>query len=105
MGFLEMFESAISYLSNTVSFLRVGGFVLSHAGMMLVVAQLAGMRNEGATFGFGALIAYIIGNAIVIGIEGFLVSIQGLRLEFYEIFSRFYDGSGRPFEPLSIEFN
>lgn len=105
MGFLEMFESAISYLSNTVSFLRVGGFVLSHAGMMLVVAQLSGMNKEGATFGIGALFAYIIGNAIVIGIEGFLVSIQGLRLEFYEIFSRFYDGSGRPFEPLSIEFN
>ena len=30
-----------------------------------------------------------------------LVGIQVLRLEFYEMFSRFYEGGGRPFVPVT----
>ena len=89
MGFIEMFEVGLTYLSNTMSFLRVGGFILSHAGMMLVVAQFGGMNAPDPKIGVGTIIAYVLGNAIVIFIEGFLVGIQVLRLEFYEIFSRF----------------
>src|SRR5690606_41427827 len=40
-GFFELFEVILSYVTNTLSFLRVGGFVLSHAGLMLVVKSLA----------------------------------------------------------------
>ena len=39
------------------------------------------------------------------GMEGLIVGIQVLRLEFYEIFSRFYDGSGLAFEPAVIKYN
>ena len=42
-GFFELFEVVLSFITNTMSFLRVGGFVLSHAGMMLVVYTLAEM--------------------------------------------------------------
>lgn len=104
MGFIEMFEMALTYLSNTMSFLRVGGFILSHAGMMLVVAQFGGMNAPDAKVGVGTIIAYVIGNAVVIFIEGFLVGIQVLRLEFYEIFSRFYITGGREFVPLGNDF-
>ena len=82
-----------------MSFLRVGGFILSHAGMMLVVSILA----ESA--GGGAIVVQILGNLFVIGVEGFLVGIQVLRLEFYEIFSRFYKGDGKPFSPVVADFN
>ncbi len=101
-NFIELFESAISFLSNTMSYLRVGGFVLSHAGFMLVVAQLAGTTVPGAEVTVKTVIVYIVGNIIVMGIEGLLVGIQVLRLEFYEIFSRFYDGSGKGFTPVEI---
>ncbi len=101
-NFIELFESAISFLSNTMSYLRVGGFVLSHAGFMLVVAQLAGTTVPGAEITVKTVITYIIGNILVMGIEGLLVGIQVLRLEFYEIFSRFYDGSGKGFTPVEI---
>lgn len=104
MGFIEMFEMALTYLSNTMSFLRVGGFILSHAGMMLVVAQFGGMNSPDPKVGVGTIIAYVIGNAVVIFIEGFLVGIQVLRLEFYEIFSRFYITGGREFIPLGNDF-
>lgn len=101
-NFIELFESAISFLSNTMSYLRVGGFVLSHAGFMLVVAQLAGTTVPGAEITVKTVITYIIGNIVVMGIEGLLVGIQVLRLEFYEIFSRFYDGNGKSFSPVEI---
>lgn len=100
-NFIEMFEAALSYLSNTMSFLRIGGFIMSHAGMMLVVAQLAGGTEEVTV---GTVITYIIGNIIVMGVEGLLVGIQVLRLEFYEIFSRFYAGNGHGFAPIDIKF-
>ena len=104
-NFIELFESAISFLSNTMSYLRVGGFVLSHAGFMLVVSQLAGTTVPDAPITVGTVITYIIGNIIVMGIEGLLVGIQVLRLEFYEIFSRFYDGNGKSFTPIEFDLN
>lgn len=103
-NFIELFEAALSFLSNTMSYLRIGGFVLSHAGMMLVVAQLAGTNTPGAEITAGTVIVFIIGNLVVMGIEGLLVGIQVLRLEFYEIFNRFYDGSGKDFRPIEISF-
>ncbi len=104
-NFIELFESAISFLSNTMSYLRVGGFVLSHAGFMLVVAQLAGTTVPGAEVTVKTVIIYILGNLVVMGVEGLLVGIQVLRLEFYEIFSRFYDGSGKAFTPVEINLD
>ena len=98
-GIIELFETCLSYLTNTMSFLRVGGFILSHAGMMLVVNVLAG---DG---GVGTVIVQIIGNAVVIGMEGFLVGIQVLRLEFYEIFGRFYVAGGKEFMPLKANLS
>ncbi len=104
-NFIDLFEAALSFLSNTMSFLRIGGFILSHAGMMLVVAQLAGTNVEGAVWTVGTVITYIIGNLIVMGVEGLLVGIQILRLEFYEIFNRFYSGNGQSFRPVQITFD
>lgn len=94
----EIFEVLLSYLSNTISFLRVGAYVLVHAGMMLAVSALASM-----TSGLAYIIIFVIGNILVISLEGLLVGIQVLRLNFYEIFSRFFEGEGRPFNPITIK--
>lgn len=98
-NFFEMFEYLLSYVSNTMSFLRVGGMVLSHAGMMSVVLTLSEMFSGG-----GSIVVMIIGNIFVMCLEGMIVGIQVLRLEFYEIFSRFYGGDGKPYEPAMIRF-
>lgn len=96
-SFFEMFEVLLSFITNTMSFLRVGGFILSHAGMMSVVMTLSGMVSVGAS-----PVVVIIGNLFVIGLEGLIVGIQCLRLEFYEMFSRFFDGEGEPFIPVTV---
>ena len=93
----ELFEVLISYFSNTVSFVRVGAFVLIHAGMMLMFTNLA----EALGNPVGYVIMMVFGNLFVTVLEALLVSIQTLRLEFYEMFSRFYRGDGREYTPIS----
>lgn len=91
----ELFEVLLSYASNTISFLRVGAFALSHAAMMGVVIMFAGAEQ-----GIGNIPIMIIGNIVVAGMEGLIVGIQVLRLEYYEMFSRFYRGTGKEFKPF-----
>lgn len=90
----ELFEVLLSYASNTISFLRVGAFALSHGAMMGVVLMFAGAEQ-----GLGNIPIMIIGNILVAGMEGLIVGIQVLRLEYYEMFSRFYRGTGKEFKP------
>lgn len=99
-NFFEVFEFFLGYATNTLSFVRIGGFIFSHAGMMSVVMLLSESVSKGAS-----PIVIILGNLFVMGMEGLIVGIQVLRLEFYEIFSRFYDGSGIAFEPAVIKYN
>ncbi len=96
-SFFELFEMCLSYVTNTMSFLRVGAYILVHAGMMMVVFTLAEM--VGGVVGYTVVV--IIGNGIVMALEALLVAIQVLRLDYYEIFSRFYIGEGRPFKPVT----
>lgn len=91
----EMFEVLLSYFSNTLSFVRIGAFAVSHAAMMEVVLMLAGAEN-GASPNW---LVVILGNVFVMGMEGLIVGIQVLRLEYYEFFSRFYKGTGKEFKP------
>lgn len=97
-NFFELFEVLLSYVTNTMSFLRVGAFVLVHAGMMQVVFVMAEMCG-----GAGYWIIVVLGNGFVMGLEALLVAIQVLRLEFYEMFSRFYTGDGRAYEPVRLK--
>lgn len=99
--FFEMFEVLLSYFSNTLSFVRIGAFAVSHAAMMEVVLMLAGAEN-GST---GNLVVIVLGNLFVCGLEGLIVGIQVLRLEYYEMFSRFYKGNGREFKPYDTKGN
>lgn len=102
-GFFELFEELLSFLTNTISFVRVGAYILSHAGMMtafFVLAGLAGGPLQPAIY----TLVMIIGNAFVLALEGLVVFIQCIRLEYYEIFGKFYDGGGKVFQPLTIHY-
>ena len=95
-SFFELFEIMLSFLSNTLSFVRIGAFAVSHAAMMGVVLMLAGAESGGSINWF----IIVLGNLFVCAMEGLIVGIQVLRLEYYEMFSRFYKGSGREFHPF-----
>lgn len=95
-GFFELFETLLSYFSNTLSFVRIGAFAVSHAAMMEVVLMLAGAEEGSPNWA-----VIVFGNLFVCLMEGLVVGIQVLRLEYYEMFSRFYKGSGRAFDPYT----
>jgi len=96
-SFMDLFETAISMLSNTLSFVRVGAFAVAHGGLSLAIFSLAG---EKPTVGFW--ITIIIGNLFIIGFEGLIVYIQTMRLHYYEILGKFFHGGGMQFEPLKL---
>lgn len=100
-SFFELFETLLSYVTNTMSYLRIGTFVLVHAGMMLVFFTLASLTGEPGSIPY--IIMVVFGNAFVIVLEATLVTIQVLRLEYYELFSRFYIGDGRAFQPVRLK--
>ena len=95
-GLFELIEILLSYFSNTISYVRIGAFAVSHAAMMGVVLMLSGAESGHINW-----IGIIFGNLFVMLLEGLVVGIQVLRLEYYEMFSRYYKGSGRKFTPFN----
>jgi V/A-type H+-transporting ATPase subunit I len=95
--FMEGFEAVMGYVSNTLSFLRVAAFSLNHAALAIAVMTLAGMLDTA-----GHWITIVIGNIIILVLEGGIVLIQVLRLEYYEGFARFFSGDGRAYRPLTL---
>lgn len=94
---IETLETATSLFSNTLSFMRVAAFSLNHVALALAVFTLANGLDE-----TGHWLTLILGNIIIIVLEGAIVAIQALRLMYYEGFSRFYSGDGRAFMPLRL---
>ncbi len=94
---IETLEAAIGFFANTLSFMRVGAFSLNHVALALAVFTIAEMLG-----GAGHWVAIVVGNVFIMVLEGAIVAIQALRLEYYEGFSRFFSGDGREFRPLHL---
>ncbi len=99
VAFIETLETVTAYASNTLSFLRVAAFSLNHAALAIAVFTLADMMSSA----HGHVITVILGNVFILVLEGAIVTIQALRLEYYEGFSRFYSGDGIEFKPLRLQ--
>jgi V/A-type H+-transporting ATPase subunit I len=97
---LELFETLISLLSNSISFVRVGAFAVAHVGLTIVIFIMAGLVSP--THGVGYYVVIALGNLFIIGFEGIIVGIQTMRLSYYEMFSKFFKGGGMQYEPLTL---
>ncbi|KUK55284.1 MAG: V-type ATP synthase subunit I [Atribacteria bacterium 34_128] len=94
-GILEML---LSIFSNTISFLRVGAFALNHVGLYIAFLTLSRMISSS----WGSWAVLILGNIIILTLEALIVFIQALRLEYYELFTKFYRGDGIEYSPVKI---
>lgn len=99
-GFVELIEVISTYLSNSISFVRVGAFALAHAVLGFIIEKMC----EIAPAFVAKLMILIIGNAIVIVLEGMIVAIQVIRLQYYEFFSKFFNETGKEFVPFAFEY-
>jgi V/A-type H+-transporting ATPase subunit I len=103
---IEMFEAVLSYMANTLSFIRLGAYAMSHAAILMAtvllareVSAMAGGGGVGSTVG---ILVLVVGNLLIIILEGLLATVQAIRLTYYEFFSKFFSGGGRAFEPFRL---
>mgnify|MGYP001160691455 CR=1 FL=1 len=103
-GLVELIETFSYYASNSMSFLRVAAFALAHAVLSFVVFTMADLVRTKAPGGVvGQFLVFIIGNAVIIGMEGLIVTIQVIRLQYYEFFSKFFTRTGKTFDPIRFD--
>ncbi len=104
----RLFESGdlvTRLLSNTVSYTRILALLMAHWALILVTYVVAGLVGSGSLWGIVVSgIVIVVGNLLVLALEGLIVFIHTVRLHFYEWFSKFYQGTGTPFMPFRQNF-
>lgn len=95
-------DAFLSYLANTVSFIRIAAFALAHIGLFIAVFALADSLSRLAGGGLWYWLTMVVGNIFIIVLEGMMASIQAIRLEYYELFGKFFKGGGEEFRPLHV---
>ncbi|WP_432826556.1 V-type ATPase 116kDa subunit family protein [Dactylosporangium sp. CA-092794] len=100
---VQLFDLVVRVCSNAVSFARLAAFGLTHAALGAVVWQgTTGLWHRGGGWPVAAVVLFAAGNAVTFGLEALVAGVQALRLEYYELFSRVFETTGRPFRPWRI---
>lgn len=100
---VESLDNLIRYLASTISFVRVAAFALTHAALFLAVFSIADTVATEKGGGFYYWLVIVLGNIVTILLEGLVVSIQTVRLEYYEFFGKFFRGGGEKFRSFDRE--
>jgi len=99
---MGLLDAVLRLLSNVFSFARLAAFGLMHAAIGQVVLHAAGGLTGSAIGDLAAGAVFVLGWAVAFALEGLVVAVQALRLEYYELFSRVFAREGRPFRPWSL---
>jgi len=102
-GLFELYETVMGFLSNTISFVRLAAFALGHVGVSMGIYSLMDVVKGGPAGLLWRIVLVIVGNAGVILLEGLVVGIQTVRLEYFEFFCKFFSTGGLEYKPLSME--
>jgi len=98
IGIGHQLQSTFGLLINTLSFVRVGAFALAHSALESAIITVA----AGIESGVASASVLVVGNLLIVLLEGLVVSVQTTRLVLFEFFMRFYGGHGRPFRPAAV---
>jgi len=95
----ELFETVMGFFSNTLSFIRVGAFAINHVGLFMAFHALGQMIGNS----IGNILMIVLGNIVILVLEGLIVFIQAIRLQYYELFSKYFTGEGIDYDPVHVE--
>jgi V/A-type H+-transporting ATPase subunit I len=100
---VEVFDAVLRTGTNLVSFVRLAAFGLTHAAIGLIVWDAtSSLWTDGGPQVLAAAAVFLIGNVVAFALEGLVAGVQALRLEYYELFSRVFTRTGRPFRPWHV---
>ena len=100
---IELFDVVLRLGSNLVSFARLAAFGLTHAALAFVIWDATtALWGRGALSSVAAVVVFLAGNVVTFALEALVAGVQALRLEYYELFSRVFQGEGRPFQPWRV---
>ncbi|WP_063806809.1 V-type ATPase 116kDa subunit family protein [Streptomyces regalis] len=100
---IQLFDAVVRIGSNVVSFARLAAFGLTHAALGSIVWDgTTALTGRGPVGVVAAVLVFLLGNALAFALEALVAGVQALRLEFYELFSRLFEGEGRPFRPWHL---
>jgi len=102
-GFMELFDTVIMAIGNSISYLRIMGIALAHIAVVIsfYIPVMSLLYSPGILEQIYAWIIYSIGNLLAMTLEAVIAFAHTLRLHLYEMFSKFYRGTGRIYEPFT----
>lgn len=100
-GLYGLYNAASGYLGDILSYARLLALGLCTGVIASVINQLGATPGGGNWFLF--IIIFIIGHTINLGINLIGAYVHTNRLQYVEFFSKFYEGGGKPFTPLSAQ--
>jgi V/A-type H+-transporting ATPase subunit I len=95
---VDVLEIFSGFLANTLSFMRVAGLGIAHVSLMTAFAQMAELAGGGVA----GILVLVVGNVMVIALEGLSAGIQALRLNYYEFFTKYFTGRGLSYNPIAL---
>ena len=104
MGFYNLF-SALFYIGDVLSYLRLMALGLVTAGLAMAVNQISELAKDLPYVGIILAILILIGGHLFnLGINALGAFVHTLRLQYAEFFPKFFSGGGLPFEPLEKDY-
>ena len=89
-----------SWLSDILSYSRILALGLSTSVIAMVVNILAMLIGYKGITAILFVVILIFGHVLDLALSGLSSYVHTIRLQYVEFFGKFYEGGGRPFEPL-----
>lgn len=102
IGGLASLYDITSYISDLLSYSRLLALGLTTGVMAQVFNMLASMFDKNVVGIICMILIFVIGHAITIGLNALGSYVHTMRLQYVEMFSKFYEGGGKPFEPFAL---
>lgn len=103
IGGLASLYDVTSYISDLLSYSRLLALGLTTGVMAQVFNMLASMFGTGVVGIIFLVLIMLVGHAINIGLNALGSYVHTMRLQYVEMFSKFYEGGGKEFEPFSLK--
>lgn len=100
-GIYALYNTATGYLSDILSYSRLLALGLATGSIASVINLIGTMPENTAVKAVLLIIVFIVGHTANLAINLLGAYVHTDRLQFVELFSKFYTGGGREFAPLT----